>query len=472
MNPRDLSLARCGTGKPALFPAIIGLVFALLASDAALARTYYVTSVARFNDAMALAVPGDVIAIGTGTYADWQLIVPAQAAGVSGRMIRIRPATAGGVTFKGASTIEILGRYIEVSGFIFDGTGAPSVSVAGAFNRLTGLQFRAAGDALRTYAPIVVIGSGASDNKIDHCLFVGSLSISVQLRSPSDTATILPLRNRIEHNEFQDITRISDNGQEAIQIGQGPGSAHRLLTRIHYNRFVRANGDDEIMSIKSSGNVIGYNFAMDSDGAISLRSGNNNLVEGNVLLRTKRGIIVTGSGQIVINNFVNEPVLEGIMLSIGSDRYRAAVDSIVAHNTVANSRKPLRFVLRDPVETESPRNNKIVNNILAAVRPTDDVVGANGQIPVATYLVSNDLERNVLWWHEGLADLAEAESYRKLGNIVADPLLNLADATVPRLLSGSPALDRALPGYATADMFGTVRPAASPDIGALEVSGP
>lgn len=466
------SLSRFGGFLP--YATVAGLVLALVLVVAApaQARTYYVTSVAKFNEVMTLVIPGDIVAIGSGRYDNWRLVVPAQTAGIAGRPVRIRPATTGGTTFGGTSTIEILGRYIEVSGFLFTGTGAPSVSVAGAFNRLTAAQFRSTGDALRTYAPIVVIGSGASDNRIDHCLFVGSLSVSVQVRTPADTATILPLRNRIEYNEFQDIPRLSDNGQEPIQIGQGQGSAHRLMTRIHYNRFVRANGDDEIMSIKSSGNVIAYNFAMDSDGAITLRSGDNNLVEGNVLLRTKRGIIVTGNGQIVINNFVNAPVLEGIMLSIGSDRYRAVVDSIIAHNTVANARKPLRFLLRDPVETESPRNNKIVNNIFVAVRPTDDVVSANGPVPLATYLVTNDLERNVLWWHEGLADLAEAESYKALGNIVADPLLDLADSTVPRLLPGSPAINKALPGYATADMFGTLRPATSPDIGAIEVGGP
>lgn len=472
MKDHSSSSSRCRNSGLRLTVPVVGLAALLVVSGTAFAKTYTVGSVARFAEVVAVAAPGDLIAIAPGRYTDWRLVVPPQTSGASDRMIRIRPVWAGTVTFSGVSTIEIHGRYVEMSGFAFDATGAPSISITGAYNRLTGLTFRGAGDKLRTYAPIVVIGPAASDNRIDHCLFVGSASVSVQIRGPSDTATVLPLRNQIDHNEFRDIPRYSENGQEPIQLGQGSGSSHRLMTRIDYNRFVRADGDDEIISIKSSGNIIRYNFAMDSAGAISLRSGTNNLVEGNVLLRTKRGIVVSGSGQIIINNFVNEPVLTGILISIGSDRYRAVVDSIIAHNTVANARKPLRFALRDPVETESPRNNKIVNNILVAVRPTDEIVDADGSIPLATHLIANDLRRNVMWWVQGAGSPAEADLYRRWDNLVGDPLLNLADATVPRLQPGSPAIGRALPGYATADMFGTLRPARSPDIGALEVSGP
>lgn len=435
----------------------------------AVARSHLVDSAADFAVAATAAQPGDDIAIAAGTYADWTMAIPAAIAGEPGRPIRIAPAQPGTVTLTGASRIDIAGSHIEVSGFGFDGTGAPSLSISGSHNRATGLQFRAAGNRRKPHAPIVVIGTRATDNEIDHCLFVGSASVSVQVRMPTDSSGGLPLRNSIHHNEFRDIPRYSGNGQEPIQIGQGPGGREMLGTSVEYNRFVRADGDDELVSIKTSGNSIRFNVAENSEGGISLRGGNHNLVQGNVLLHTKRGIVVAGTGHVVVDNYVYGASREGILLAIGSERYRAAVDTVIAHNTVVNARSPLRFLLRDPVATDSPRDNKIVNNILVALRPGDRVVAANGPLPLEDYLATNDLTRNLLWWSRGTGDAAETAIYRGRDNLVADPRLDLAEPLIPRLRPDSPARGSALPGFGTNDAR---EQNAGPDIGALRIGGP
>lgn len=432
-------------------------------------RTHAVDSPAEFAEAIATAQPGDRIAIAAGRYADWVLTVPVEATGSAGHMISITPETPGSVTFTGSSRIDIHASHIELANFTFEETGAPSVEIFGSHVRATGLEFQAAGNKRKTHAPIFIIHEAATDNEVDHCLFVASNSTSIQIRMPIDDHAGLPMRNRIHDNEFRDIKRYSKNGQEPIQVGQGPGNRYVLETSVEHNLFVRANGDDELVSVKTSGNKIRYNVAMDSAGGLSLRGGGQNLVEGNVLLRTKRGVVVTGDGQTVINNFIDQPAQEGILVAVGSKRYRAATNAVIAHNTVIRAGTPISFVLRDPVVMAAPVDNKIVNNIFVARRSDQEVISANRHGPLDSYLTTNRVEGNLFWWEDGGRARAMSPLYQSGGNIVADPQLDLRDPRVPRLKATSPARRCGLPGFATADMTGAQRgEAAAPDIGALQ----
>ena len=441
-------------------------------SDIAMARSQIVGSADKFAAAVAAARPGDEVLVAAGTYADWTMLVPATAGGEPGHPVRIAAEQPGAVTLTGDSLIDVSASHVEISGFRFEGTGAPSLRINGSHIRATGLEFQGAGNRRKPHAPILVIGTRATDNEIDNCLFVGSASVSLQVRMPTESGGGLPLRNSIHHNEFRDIPRYSGNGQEPIQVGQGPGGREMLGTSVEHNRFIRADGDDELVSVKTSGNRIRFNVAMDSEGGISLRGGDHNLVEGNVLVHTKRGIVIAGTGHVVVDNYVNDPSREGILLAIGSERYRAAIDTVVAHNTVINARRPLRFLLRDSVATESPRHNKIVNNILVAKRPGDKVVAANGPASLESYLSANDLTRNLLWWSRGTGDKAEAAVYRDRDNLVADPRLDLSEPLRPRLRPDSPALGSALPGFDAVDPASQSRGQdARLDIGALRIGG-
>lgn len=441
--------------------------------DAPRAAPQTVASPAEFAAAIAAAGPGDVIVVAPGTHRDWELVIPTAAAGAPGRPIRIAPAEPGTVTFAGKSRFEIDGSHIEIAGFAFDRTGAPSVVIRGSHNRATGLEFRAAGNRRKPHAPILVIGTHGSDNEIDRCLFVGSESTSIQISMRKFDPQALPLRNWIHHNEFRDIPRYSRNGQEPIQIGQGPGGTSRLMTRVEDNRFVRADGDDELISVKTSGNVIRGNFASDSAGGISLRGGNGNLVEGNVLLRTKRGIVVTGDAQVVINNFVDAPRKEGILLAVGSKRYRAATNAVIAHNTVIRADMALGFVLRDPAVVARPTGNRIVNNIFVARRSDQAIVAANRGLPLDEHLAANTVEGNLFWWADGGTARAVHPFHRGDGNMIADPQLDLTDPQVPRLKATSPARGSGLQGYATADSTSAPRGRSTPpDIGVLQAAAP
>jgi poly(beta-D-mannuronate) lyase len=428
-----------------------------------------IQSLEAFERAIAAARPGDTIVIADGRYDGWKLNVPPKVSGASGRMISIRAETPGGVVLTGDAHIFIRGNYIELADLVFEETGTLSIAIHGDHNRVTQVDFKRAGTRTNTHWPILRIESPASDNEIDHCEFLGSASVSIQVKVDSDER--LPLRNNIHHNLFKDIRRYSKNGQEPIQLLCRLGRVCELMTRVEYNSFVRADGDDELVSVKSSRNMIRYNTASDSNGGITLRAGDDNLVEGNVLIRTKRGVVVTGDRQVVINNFIDQPQREGILIAVGSKRFRAATNSILAHNTITRAPMPITFALRDGVEMKTPQNNRIVNNILVGQEENRRIISVEGANKLDEYLTMNEIKQNIFWYQDGVAStrqIAEAN-----GNIVADPKLDFSDAKIPRSTSDSPARHRAMPGFATMDLTGTPRSTKSlPDIGAVESSTP
>jgi poly(beta-D-mannuronate) lyase len=440
----------------------------LQAIATAMAHTVVVDSADAFNRAVAAAKPGDVIDIANGRYDSWKIEVPKTVSGSTDERISLQPPSAGAVTYSGDSQLTVFGSYVEIAGLTFDGAAPRSVDIHGNHNRLTASTFHNAGDRDNPHQPIIVMEFGASDNEIDNCRFVGSESVSIQVKVPTDDRTPLPLNNYIHNNHFQDIQKFSKNGQEPIQLGQREeGGHHELWTRVEYNSFTNVNADSELISVKSSHNFIRYNFATDSAAGLTLRRGHGNLVEGNVLIRTKRGIVVTGDEQTVINNFIDSPQEQGILIAVGSKRFDAATNSIVAHNTVVNAKWPLLFALRDPDMTNLPKGNKIVNNILIGSGEAP-AVATKGELPLGAILPGNIVDHNLM------SGSASAVNQGLEVNRSGDASLDLSDPKVPKLRADSQAHDGALPGYASQDIVKTVRGGANglPDIGAFELPGP
>ncbi|MDH7570455.1 MAG: chondroitinase-B domain-containing protein, partial [Armatimonadota bacterium] len=289
---------------------------------------------------------------------------------------------------------------------------------------------------------------------VDHCEFVGSKSMSLGLRITSQET--LGRRNRFDHNVFRDIIRYSDNGQEAIQLGQGgPTDQLDAETVVEYNTFDNASGDAEFISNKSSRNLLRYNVAANCRGALVLRGGNHCRVEGNVLVRNTEGIRVHGGHHAVVNNLLLEIRGQGIILGNGGPAYAPVEGCLIAHNTVVNPRLAgiaTRSV--HPDSTVAPRGNRLVNNLVAAVQGT---LLAIGNAP------DNAVVNNLLW-ASGQAQVG----VEGRGALLADPRLLVQEGGI-RLAPGSPAIDRALPlEEVPRDRLGRLRGAA-PDIGAEEV---
>lgn len=445
------------------------------------AQTLEVSSEGHLKAVLRHTRPGDTIIVADGTYEGWKVRLPSVISGQDGRPITIRAATPGGVVFRGPSRWRIEGAHVIFAGFVFERSGKETVHVMGDRNRLTGLIFRESGAEDSSFPPIVKIDHGASHNEVDHNTFIGSKSVSITISVPVRAAEGVPQFNHLHHNRFQDIVRLRDNGQEPIQLGTASGlgksCVHEAKTLVEFNVFLRASGDTELVSNKSSRNVIRHNVAVDSDGGLSLRCGNNTRIEGNILTRTRNGIGISGDGHIVINNLVDDPRVHGILLLAGSRRknkqgFLPATNALVAHNTILNTGNAIRFAQFDDDGTGLPKGNRIINNLFAAGSQRPSLIAVDKRNPLSKYMEKNEFARNVFWWPMHETGMVPEPRLGAKSNIVADPKIERGDDGLPRLGEGSPARDAAIPGVVQRDLLGRVRRDADgqPDIGAQEVT--
>lgn len=287
----------------------------------------------------------------------------ANAVGTADSPITFRAANPGKVVLTGDSGIRVVGKYLIVEGFVFDQAwrkGGPIILLSTAEHcRITNCAFIECGNPDSTFGRIIDVTQRSRNNRIDHCLMKGNLSIGMGLKlSPYDYDSS---HLQCDHNYFKDIIRRSTNGQEAIQFGQGgfPGkyNAHRDGHGIaEYNLFENASGDAEICSDKSSRNIYRFNTFRDCKGELCLRGGRFARVEGNCFFGN--GIRVMGGNHLIINNYF-ENVPAALNMPPGTDQ------NLIAHNTVVNSKvgillgRPHISAGKDPV-----RNNTFANNLI------------------------------------------------------------------------------------------------------------
>ncbi len=192
---------------------------------------------------------------------------------------------------------------------------------------------------------LVSFRNGAHDNRVDHCRFVNTRYRSVVVAVDDKSLEIgPPVRNRIDHNLFQDVPPLNANGAETIQIGQRafPHSDLRPETIVEDNEFVRCDGEAEIISVKTTGNIIRNNVFRDSRGEVVMRHGHNNTVTGNRFEGGSGGIRISGHGHVVTGNTITGCRGTGIRLYFGTPdlkhpaSYLPVYDCVIADNTITD----------------------------------------------------------------------------------------------------------------------------------------
>ena len=129
--------------------------------------------------------------------------------------------------------------------------------------------------------------------------------------------------------------------------------------------FERCNGENELISNKSSGNIYRYNTLVDSPGAqLSLRHGNDCLVYGNYLRNTE--------GRLLIDPTTGLPIRSSTFIDAGYDRQPDY--TIGLSNT-------FRF-------------NRVSMNFLLDIRKGGDVFNATEQYLTARGLSKRTLDRD------------------------------------------------------------------------------
>ena len=94
---------------------------------------------------------------------------------------------------------------------------------------------------------------------------------------------------------------------EAIRIGDSATSlSGNSKTIIYQNRFENMDGEIEVLSIKACENLIIHNELINSEGTITLRHGDRNIVRRNKCNGNKKansgGIRVIGEDHIIEDN--------------------------------------------------------------------------------------------------------------------------------------------------------------------------
>jgi Ca2+-binding RTX toxin-like protein len=306
---------------------------------------------------------GSTIILKNGTYDAARITLPSHL-----NNITIRPETEGGVTFTGATRIDINGNHATLEGFTFKGTGADSVRIMGDNVTLEGNHFVGAGNVSSTQSTIVFVAPSAQDTHIVGNDFEGSISMSIKVRSGEFTSKDQPYNTVIENNNFHDIVRLSNNGQECIQVA-GPGGGWytgndlELNTLIKGNIFNKTNGDVEVISMKVGGTHVTGNVFANMDAAPTVRNGGHNEITDNILINT-RPIRIMGDHTEVTGNIIINPLKAAFILGNGTTGYEVAENNLIANNTIfsENSISVFKFSNQSSDTSSFAHDNLFQNN--------------------------------------------------------------------------------------------------------------
>src|SRR5204862_10337 len=85
-----------------------------------------------------------------------------------------------------------------------------------------------------------------------------------------------------------------------------------------------------------SADIIRYNTLLNSNGTITLRHGNGNLVEGNLLIGGQAGIRIFGNNHTVINNLIQNSGIGSQEIEVGAGEVRDDTRSTTASDAASD----------------------------------------------------------------------------------------------------------------------------------------
>lgn len=194
-----------------------------------------------------------------------------------------------------------------------------------------------------------ITGKNSAYNRIDYNTFANKETAgNFVLMLGSDEN--MPRYNKIDHNYFSNHTYSSGNGGECLRIGNSAYATKDSMTTVEYNVFEKCDGDAEVISVKSSNNIIRFNEFKNNEGSVVLRHGNENQINGNIFLQNEGGVRIYGYGHNITNNYFKENHGDGVMQTLilgrgtveedeegSNDEYRQTEDVLVLNNTFVDN---------------------------------------------------------------------------------------------------------------------------------------
>lgn len=314
-----------------------------------------VANINEYKTAIKNAVPGSKIILKNGIWKDVKL--EAFGKGEKNKPITIQAETPGQVILNGNSHLIIYGEYIIVSGLWFKNGNPREKSVVSFRKNDTNFanNCRFTHNTISYYNPEDVsinthwVDLWGKNNRVDHNNFTGKTNdgttVVVWLKGDEHTEN----NHSIDYNFFGSRPDLGKNGGETIRIGTSENSMKSSKTIVENNTFKNCDGEIEIISNKSGDNIFRNNLFLESKGALTLRHGDNALVENNVFIGNNvpntGGIRIINEGHIVRNN---------LMIGLNGNGFRGP---IVIMNGVPNS--PLNRYKQ--VKNVNIQNNTIIN---------------------------------------------------------------------------------------------------------------
>ena len=344
----------------------------------ALGDSYPVSSVAEFDAALPMLQPGDEIVFADGTYDDF--VLDFKASGTEDAPIQLRAQTPGQVIFHGRSQLFIDGSWLIVSGFKYEEI-ADIPNITTPYDVLVGsvVTFRKTTSNSRlTETAIVDSGNGVSSyyhmepggqyNRVDHCWFSGqrNIGMSLYIEIDPDKPNYAVMESCFVGNRRQG----TGNRWETLRIGHSEQQYFQSGALIARNYFTKCDGENEMVSNKSTGNKYLYNTFIDNRGELTLRHGDEAWIEGNLMDDPGNvgaaGIRVIGSRHVIINNYLRN-------LNFGFNIYAAEAnpeprgyarveDVIIAFNTIDDSSSP--FLVGTSGRPVAPSNVQVGYNLV------------------------------------------------------------------------------------------------------------
>lgn len=368
----------------------ISIILLILFITTSNAQQKLVTNLEEFNTAIKNALPGTTIALKNGEWKDVALHV--YGIGTEKAPITVTAETKGQVIITGNSKLTISGSFLVVSGLWFK-DGTPTGKEVVSFRRNAkefATNCRFTNNTISNYNPTdrsIInhwVDLWGKNNRVDYNNFTGKTNGGTTLVVWLNGDEHIENNHRIDHNYFGKRPELGVNGGETIRIGTSEYSMKSSKTIVEFNTFKHCNGEMEIISNKSNDNIFSNNIFIESEGTLTLRHGNNALVENNVFLGNNKpktgGIRIINEGHIVRNNLLiglTGDELRGPIVVMNGvpnsplNRYNQVKDVDIQNNTIINC-GPISFGTgKDAEKSLAPIRTVFANNLVANSNGTE-----------------------------------------------------------------------------------------------------
>ena len=373
---------------------IIILSFTIFISFNIFAKSYKVENIDQYKEKVETLIAGDTIILTNGVWKDAKLVF--KGTGEMDKQIYLMAETPGKVTLEGKSSLQISGKWLQVSGLVFVNGSSPKGTV---------IDFRTSS---KDYAYNCVltncvidkynlaakdssdhwIGLYGKNNTIEYCYFGGKSNKGTTLVVWPNDSNSINNNHLIYRNYFGARPRLGSNGGETIRIGTSQVCTNSSATIVEGNYFEHCNGEVEIISNKSCDNKFSNNTFFECEGCLTLRHGNRATVSGNWFIGNGKdntgGVRVINEGHLIYNNYFyklrGDDFRSGLTImnaipNSPANGYAPVRNVVIANNTFYDCSSPWIFGAgfgeRD--RTVTPQNTLLLNNLVYCPN-TDEII--------------------------------------------------------------------------------------------------